>query len=120
MVRGREIELPFVSKAPFANYDLVVYLGGGLFAILILWKYVGWPFQIFDFSSFLSTDNRSWVEDVVFLLLMGVCSYVLGHMISYQSSYFIEGFIEKSLGKFSKVVEITTVDRSLRGQISKI
>jgi hypothetical protein len=114
VARGREVELPFVSKAPFANYDLVVYLGGGLFSILILWRYIGWPLGIFDFTSLTSTGPHSWVQDVIYLLIISVCAYVLGHMISYQSSYFIEGFIEKTLGKFSKIVEITTVDQKER------
>jgi hypothetical protein len=112
--RGREIEVPFFSKAPFANYDLVVYLGGGLFAVLIFWRYVARPFSIFDFSSLVSNGTSTWVQDVIYLVLLGVCSYVLGHLVSYQSSYFIEGFVERTLGKFSKIVEINTAHESKR------
>lgn len=114
MSRGRDVEVPFFSKAPFANYDLVVYLGGGLFAILVFWRYVARPFEIFDFSSLVSAGQPSWVESVVYLLLLAVCAYVLGHLVSYQSSFFIEGFIERTLGKFSRIVEVTTVDRADR------
>jgi hypothetical protein len=118
VARGRDVELPLASKAPFANYDLVVYLGGGLFAILIFWRYIGWPLGIFDFSSLVSSKG-SWSEDVLYFLLVGVCAYVLGHMTSYQSSYFIEGFIEKTLGKFSKIIELTTVPRCERAYTLK-
>jgi hypothetical protein len=114
--RGREVELPFVSKAPFANYDLIVYFGGGLFAILIFWKYIALPLHIFDFSNIAASTSLSLVQDVTYLLILGVCAYVLGHLVSYQSSYFIEGFIERTLGKFSKLIEITTVDASKRSK----
>lgn len=112
MPRSRDIELPFVAKSPFANYDLVVYLGGGLFALLVLWKYIALPFHIFDFSSVAASTPKSWAVEVVYLLVLSVCAYVLGHLVSYQSSYFIEGFIERTLGKFSRLVEITTVPPS--------
>ncbi len=109
MAAKREVEIPFFSKAPFANYDLVVYLGGGLFTVLILWRYIGKPLGIFDFSDVMAKGAHSWVTDVIYLILLGVCSYVLGHLISYQSSFFIEGFLQRTLGKFSEVVEATTV-----------
>jgi len=110
VARGRDVEVPFFSKAPFANYDLIVYLGGGLFSLLIFWRYIAHPFGIFDFSDIVSTGGgQSWVVDVIYLVLLGVCSYVLGHLISYQSSYFIEGFVERTLGRFSRIIEITTV-----------
>lgn len=115
MTAKREIEIPFFSKAPFANYDLVVYLGGGLFCVLILWRYVGKPFGIFDFSDIVSINAQLWVNDVIYLLLLGVCSYIIGHLISYQSSFFIEGFVERTLGKFSEVIEATTVPLASRG-----
>lgn len=115
MAAKREVEIPFISKAPFANYDLVVYLGGGLFCILILWRYIAKPLGIFDFSDIVSAGPHSWVTDVIYLLLIGVCSYVLGHLISYQSSFFIEGFLQRTLGKFSEVVEATTVTPDKRG-----
>lgn len=118
MRRGREIELPFVSKAPFANYDLVVYFGGGLFATLIFWKYIAQPLHIFDFST-IAAPVHWWVQDVIYLLILGVCAYVLGHLVSYQSSYFIEGFIERTIGKFSKIVELTTVHPSYRSRTLK-
>lgn len=114
MSRGREIEVPFFSKAPFANYDLVVYLGGGLFGILIFWRYIGQPFGIFDFSDLVLTDDPSWVENILYLVFVTVFAYVIGHLISYQSSFFIEGFVERTLGKFSRIIEITTCDRSQR------
>lgn len=114
MSRSREIEVPFFSKAPFANYDLVVYLGGGLFGILIFWRYIGKPFGIFDFSNLILSDKPSSVENVLYLIFVTVFAYVIGHLISYQSSFFIEGFIEQTLGKFSKIIEVTTCDRSDR------
>jgi hypothetical protein len=119
MGRGRELELPFVSKAPFANYDLVVYFGGGLFATLIFWKYIALPLHIFDFSTVASGAPHWWVQDVVDLLVLAVCAYVLGHLVSYQSSYFIEGFIERTLGKFSNIVELTTITPSDRSKTLK-
>jgi hypothetical protein len=89
-------------------------LGGGLFAVLIFWRYIARPFSIFDFSSLLSSGASSWVQDVIYLVLLAVCSYVLGHLVSYQSSYFIEGFVERTLGKFSKIVEVNTAHDSKR------
>lgn len=114
MGRGRDVEIPFLSKAPFANYDLVVYLGGGLFSLLVFWRYVGRPFRIFDFSSLVADSSNGWTQDVIYLALLLVFAYVLGHLISYQSSYFIEGLVERSLGRFSRVVEITTVNPTAR------
>lgn len=108
MGRGREVEIPILSKAPFANYDLVVYLGGGLFALLIVWRYIGRPFDVFRFSSILRPATENWTQDLLYLVLIAVVAYIIGHLISYQSSFFIERFVEKSVGRFSELLEITT------------
>jgi hypothetical protein len=40
-------------------------------------------------------------------------------LVSYQSSYFIEGFVERTLGKFSRLIELTTVEKPDRSRTIK-
>lgn len=125
MSTGRQVELPLISKSPFANYDIVVYLGGGLFALMICWRYIIEPFSIFDFSQFTDDPEAvGWFVQATFILLLGFIAYVVGHLVAYLSSYFIEGFLTKTLGKFSETVKISTchpnnLNKRLRAQIRR-
>lgn len=111
MPQGRQVEIPLYSKAPFANYDIVVYLGGGLFSLLVAWRYIAEPFDIFDLSSLRVAADESWASQLILIVLLGVLSYVVGHLVSYLSSHFIEGFITRTIGSFSSVVQLATQNR---------
>jgi hypothetical protein len=110
-VAGRQIEIPLYSKAPFANYDIVVYLGGGLFTLLLAWRYIVEPFDIFDLSFLTDVTGASWTSQVMLIVVLGVLSYVAGHLISYLSSHFIQGFADRTLGTFSSIIKLATLPR---------
>lgn len=113
MSKGRQVEVPLYSKAPFANYDIVVYLGGGFFALLIAWRYLVVPFEIFDLSGLTGEKaHDGWTTQIVLIVLLGILSYTAGHLISYLSSHFVEGFLNKVIGSFSEVIRLSTKPRT--------
>lgn len=125
MPRGRQVEVPLYSKAPFANYDIVVYLGGGFFALLVAWRYLVVPFNIFDLTGLVGEHApEGWTTQVVFIVLLGILSYTSGHLVSYLSSHFVEGFLNKVIGSFSQIVRLSTkpsekFKEALREQINE-
>lgn len=110
--RGREVEVPLFSKAPFANYDLVVYLGAGLFGAILFYHYIIVPFALVDTDVLLPSAEATWPFQALFLISAGVLSYVSGHLVAYLSSHYIEGFLNKAVGSFSNVVRMSTEERT--------
>ena len=89
-------------KPPFANYDVVVYFGCGLFALPFLFHYLGKPAISalnFDFGL-----QPPFVASLVSALALLFSVYILGHIIAYASSQFIEKAMDLYFGKTSSVV----------------
>ena len=94
-------------KPPFANYDVVVYFGCGLFALPLINHYVvdptGLRFPSFDFDIGISI-----AQDAVSILSLLFSVYLLGHIISYCPSLFIEKAINTFFGKTSSAIILST------------
>jgi hypothetical protein len=100
-VSGPEI-LKDLIKPPFANYDVVVYFGCGLFTLPFA-KHYGWinpavPVS-FDFGI-----QPAIVNAIVTALAVLFSVYIIGHIIAYASSITIEKAIDFFFGKTSTVV----------------
>lgn len=102
------VELKDITRAPFANYDLVVYFGGGLFSIPFINRFgvgplkLNWPkFEIEGYSNISS--------EVVSGLSLLFTIYILGHLLAYLGSQFIEKTFDRLLGKISTVILIASL-----------
>lgn len=93
-------------RPPFANYDVVVYFGGGLFFVPFLNRYIiqptglTWPRFEIDIGSAISGE-------VVSALSLLFSIYILGHLLAYIGSQFIEKLIDRLLGKISTAILVT-------------
>ena len=98
-------------KPPFANYDVVVYFGGGLFAIPFLAHYLLVPLQI-GWPKF-SVDTGSVItNEVVSGLTLLFSIYILGHFLAYIGSQLVEKAIDRFLGKISTAILISSMATS--------
>lgn len=89
-------------KPPFANYDVVVYFGCGLFALPFIFHYLGKP--AITALSFEFGLQPPFVASLVGALALLFSVYILGHIIAYAGSQFIEKAMEAYFGKTSSVV----------------
>ncbi|MBX7460363.1 hypothetical protein, partial [Qipengyuania huizhouensis] len=53
-----------IGRPPFANYDLVVYFGGGLFALPFLYRYFLHPFGV-PLPSFVLTESPQITLEII-------------------------------------------------------
>lgn len=100
-----------VVRPVFANYDIVVYFGCGLFSLPAINRYyiVGFGFSHPKFEAFTPIP---WVNQGISALCFLFGIYVLGHAIAYLASQFIEKFLEIFFGKTSTAVLWTSLSRS--------
>lgn len=87
-------------RPPFANYDVVVYFGCGLFALPFALHYVPAP----KFGAFLKLGLETGVEfadAAVGTLFLLFSVYIIGHALAFCSSLFIEKTVDLLLGKMS-------------------
>jgi hypothetical protein len=98
---GPEI-LKDLIKPPFANYDVVVYFGCGLFVLPIA-KHYGWlnPAVLGSFDFGLPSEI---VNVVVTVLAVLFSVYIIGHIIAYVASISIEKAVDFFFGKTSTVI----------------
>ncbi|RZK27418.1 MAG: hypothetical protein EOO61_23500 [Hymenobacter sp.] len=100
-------------KPPFANYDIVVYFGCGLFSL---------PFMLHYGASFLKgpVDPRStlarklakidpafsgdFIVPLIATLTVLVSVYIIGQIIAYLGGEFIEKLMDSYFGKASSTV----------------
>jgi len=96
-----------IQRPPFANYDLVVYFGGGLFAIPFINRYLVVPTQIRwpQFKVIMASDVAS---EIVAGLALLFSIYIMGHIIAYVASQLIERAMSSVLGKVSSAIIISS------------
>lgn len=94
-------------RPPFANYDVVVYFGGGLFALPLINHYFIEPFD-YRFPRFTFDIGYPFANDAVSLLSLLFSVYLLGHIISYCSSVFIEKSLDVFNGKVSSAILLSS------------
>jgi hypothetical protein len=110
-------------RPPFANYDIVVYFGCGLFALPFIQHYFVEPFQL-RFPKFEFAPTIPVAGPVISTLLLLFSVYIVGHMIAYLGSQVIEKTMDALFGKASEVVLATsaateaTRDAIIRHQLS--
>lgn len=89
-------------KPPFANYDIVVYFGCGLFSLPFMMHYVG-RLRMAK-TSFNFNIDPPFVSTLITTLTLLFSVYILGHIIAYVSSQIIEKTMDSLFGKSSTVV----------------
>jgi hypothetical protein len=91
-------------KPPFANYDIVVYFGCGLFVLPFLRHYVIEPFGL-HFPVFNFGIGIAFVDGFITTLSLLFAVYILGHIIAYIGSQLIEKTAEMAFdGKTSALL----------------
>ncbi|UVI40250.1 hypothetical protein [Qipengyuania spongiae] len=95
-----------LGRPPFANYDLVVYFGGGLFALPFLYRYLIHPLGI-PMPTFVINQSPQITLEVVRGLTILVAVYILGHLLAFLSSQLIEKSVDRFLGKMSTAIIIS-------------
>lgn len=91
-------------KPPFATYDIVVYFGGGIFALPILNSYVGGPAGMRAPIGAFDAFGVPFIDAAIATLFLLFSVYVLGHLIAYVASEFIERGFGAIFGKTSSSI----------------
>lgn len=109
-------QLRGLIRPPFANYDVVVYFGGGLFSLAFIYRYLLLPLNL-RLPTFSLPISQPFLSDAVAILTTLFVIYVLGHLIAYCGSQFIEKFIDRIFGKVSSAIFVSSrVDASMRNE----
>lgn len=95
-----------IGRPPFANYDLVVYFGGGLFALPFLYRYFLHPFGV-PLPSFVLTESPQITLEIIRGLALLMAVYVTGHLIAYLSSQLVEKTVDRFIGKISTAIIVS-------------
>lgn len=109
MAEGGLIES--IKKPPFANYDIVVYFGAGLFLIPFVNRYIvepmaaKWPNFEIEVGSKIAKEATSILSLLFFI-------YIVGHILAYLSSQVIEKSADRILGKISTSIIISSIAQS--------
>lgn len=98
-------------KPPFANYDVVVYFGSGLFAVPILFRYVLSPFDL-SMPVFYASKQGDVVGEIIRFLEIAFTVYILGHMIAFFGSNLIEKTFDRYFGKVSSYIILSAASTS--------
>lgn len=110
-------------KPPFANYDIVVYFGCGLFSLPFIMHYTG-SLRV-NPTSFNFGIEPAFVSTLVTTLTVLFSVYILGHIIAYIGSQFIEKLMDSFFGKASTIILLGSKVRQgslnpmIRGQLGK-
>lgn len=110
-------------KPPFANYDIVVYFGCGLFSLPFIMHYMG---RIrLKSTSFNFDVQPAFVSTLVTTLTVLFSVYILGHIIAYIGSQLIEKLMDSFFGKASTIILLGSkvkhdeLNGMIRGQLEK-
>jgi hypothetical protein len=90
-------------RPPFANYDVVVYFGCGLFALPLIYHYLVEPSKL-RFPRFNFDVGLPFANEAISTLSLLFAVYLLGHIIAYSSSILIEKAIDTFFGKVSSAI----------------
>ena len=96
-------DLKDVIRPPFANYDVVVYFGCGLFSLPFALHYIPAP-KLRAFLSLGLDTGVEFADAAVATLFLLFCVYFIGHLLAFLSSLFIEKTVDILLGKMSSAV----------------
>ena len=104
-------------RPPFANYDVVVYFGCGLFALPLAYHYFIEPSD-FRFPRFSFAIGMSFADQAISLLSLLFAVYLLGHIIAYSASLIIERAIDVFFGKVSSAILLSSYAHDNREVVS--
>lgn len=94
------MEIKDLIKPPFANYDVVVYFGCGLFSLPFALHYLPAP-KLGNFLSLGLDTGVVFADTAVATLFLLFSVYIIGHFLAFGSSLFIEKTADLLLGKMS-------------------
>lgn len=108
-------------RPPFANYDMVVYFGGGLFSLPFIYRYFLHPFGV-PLPSFVLNESPQITLEIIRALAMLVSVYILGHLIAYLSSQLVEKAVDRFLGKISTsiIISMRSTNASRDAELKKV
>jgi len=87
-------------RPPFATYDVVVYFGCGLFSLPFLFHYLASP-QEAGFLALEVATGVPFADSAIKTLFALFAVYILGHLLAFLSSLFVEKTADLLLGKTS-------------------
>jgi len=90
-------------RPPFANYDIVVYFGGGLVTLPIVEHFYLKPMN-FAIRQPLMASGNTFVDTTLGVLIFLFLSYLIGHGLAYGSGQVIQKFADNIFGKTSGVI----------------
>lgn len=94
------MNLKEIVTPPFANYDVVVYFGCGLFCLPFIFHYIASPTE----AGFLALEVATGVpfaDSAIKTLFALFAVYILGHLLAFLSSLFVEKTADLLLGQTS-------------------
>ena len=96
---------------PFANYDVVVYFGGALFATPFVNRYLIEPLgaRFPTYNIVVGTEIASQTVSVLCLLFS---LYIIGHIAAYVSSQLIEKAVDTVFGKISSAIYVSAASNA--------
>ena len=93
-------------RPPFANCDVVVYFGGGLFCIPFVNRYLMEPMNL-EWPKFSIHVGSPFADEIVSGLSLVFFVYIVGHILAYVSSQIIEKMTDRILGKISTSIIVS-------------
>lgn len=98
-------------RPPFANYDVVVYFGCGLFSLPLIYHYLVEPSKL-RFPRFNFDLGMPFANEAISTLSLLFAVYLLGHIIAFSSSLLIERCIDAFFGKVSSAILLSNYGQS--------
>jgi len=100
--------LPEAAKrSPFANYDIVVYFGAGLFLIPFLNRYLFQPLKL-SWPNFKTDMGSEIANEAVSILSLLFFIYISGHILAYIASQIVEKTVDRAFGKVSSAIILSS------------
>lgn len=90
-------------RPPFANYDIVVYFGCGLFFLPILQHFYLIPLKM-QLRTPLAQTGDKWIDSGLSVLIILFLSYLVGHGLAYGSGQIIQKAADNVFGKTSGAI----------------